>query len=210
MARPGIEPRSPGPLANTLLIRQMTQSRRKLVKTWSGPDWVIRSYLEVPENFMRFIFKDSTWFMFIQFACIVKFMFLAQFSVDHLPRLLVSVLIFLLCKFTYEKFHKYTNYWRPGKTCCHSNLIICLACFSHQRLLMVFHWRLSDSKFPQVSRTLLSIPADHSNVVVWMVSTRPLVSKLFNLCTIFWWLYRAPQLQLASLLLSCPIVFSVP
>ena len=43
--------------------------------------------------------------------------------------------------------------------------------------MMVFHWCLSDSKSPQVSRTLLSILADHNNVVVWMVSTRPLISK---------------------------------
>ena len=42
---------------------------------------------------------------------------------------------------------------------------------------MVFHGSLSDSKSAQVSRTLLSILADLSNVVVWMVSTRPLVSK---------------------------------
>ena len=37
---------------------------------------------------------------------------------------------------------------------------------------MVFHWRLSDSKSPQVSRTLLSILAVLNNAVVWMVSTR--------------------------------------
>ena len=42
---------------------------------------------------------------------------------------------------------------------------------------MVFHWRLSDSKSPQVSRTLFSILAVFSNVVVWMVSTRPPTSK---------------------------------
>ena len=42
---------------------------------------------------------------------------------------------------------------------------------------MVSHWVLSDSKFPQVSRTLLSILADLNNSVVWMVSTRPLTSK---------------------------------
>ena len=42
---------------------------------------------------------------------------------------------------------------------------------------MVFHWSLSDSKSPQVSRTLLSIPVVRNNVVVWMVSTRPLHSK---------------------------------
>ena len=37
---------------------------------------------------------------------------------------------------------------------------------------MVFHWRLSDSQSPQVSRTLLRILAVFNNAV-WMVSTRP-------------------------------------
>ena len=41
---------------------------------------------------------------------------------------------------------------------------------------MVFHWSLSDSKSPQVSRTLLSILAD-LNVVVWMVSAHSPISK---------------------------------
>ena len=49
--------------------------------------------------------------------------------------------------------------------------------FSHQYWLMVFHWRLSDSKSPQVSRTLLSILAVFNNAVVWMVSTCPPTSK---------------------------------
>ena len=43
--------------------------------------------------------------------------------------------------------------------------------FSHQRKLMVFHWSLSNSKSPRVSRTFLSILADLNNPVVWMVST---------------------------------------
>ena len=42
---------------------------------------------------------------------------------------------------------------------------------------MVFHWSLSDSKSPQVSRTLLSILAVFNNAVVWMVSTRSPTSK---------------------------------
>ena len=42
---------------------------------------------------------------------------------------------------------------------------------------MVFYWILSDSKSPQVSRTLLSILAVLNNAVVWMVSTRPPTSK---------------------------------
>ena len=48
---------------------------------------------------------------------------------------------------------------------------------------MVFHKSLSDCKSPQVSRTFLSILTVLSNVVVWMVSARPLISEsssLFN------------------------------
>ena len=44
--------------------------------------------------------------------------------------------------------------------------------------LRVFHWNLSDSKSPQVTRTLLSILADLNIAVVWMVSTCPPSSKL--------------------------------
>ena len=42
---------------------------------------------------------------------------------------------------------------------------------------MVFHWSVSDSKSPQVSRTRLSILAVLINAVVWIVSTRPPTSK---------------------------------
>ena len=42
---------------------------------------------------------------------------------------------------------------------------------------MVFHWSLSDSKSPQISRTLLSILAVFIKAVVWMVFTRPPTSK---------------------------------
>ena len=41
---------------------------------------------------------------------------------------------------------------------------------------MVFRWSLSDSKSPHVSKTLLSILADLSNAVVWVVSARPRIS----------------------------------
>ena len=52
-----------------------------------------------------------------------------------------------------------------------------LESFSHQLTLMILHKSLSDSKSPQVSRTLLSILAHFNNAVVWMVSLRPLISK---------------------------------
>ena len=48
---------------------------------------------------------------------------------------------------------------------------------------MVFHWSLSNSKSPQVSKTLLSILADRNNAVVWVVSTRPVISKFSCPCT---------------------------
>ena len=45
---------------------------------------------------------------------------------------------------------------------------------------MVFHWSLSDSMSHQVSRTLFSIMAVLNDVVVWMVSSRPPISKSSN------------------------------
>ena len=42
---------------------------------------------------------------------------------------------------------------------------------------MVSHWSLNENKSSKVSRTLLSILADLNNAVVWMFSTRPVISK---------------------------------
>ena len=39
-------------------------------------------------------------------------------------------------------------------------IISLMASFTHQLQLVVFHWSLSDSKTPQVSRTVISILAD--------------------------------------------------
>ena len=48
---------------------------------------------------------------------------------------------------------------------------------------MVFHWSLSDSKSPQVSKNLLNILNDLNNATAWMVSTRPLFSLSSCPCT---------------------------
>ena len=87
-----------------------------------------------------------------------------------LLRLFFSSLLFSLCD-------------RPGrqsllfgKFCLSDNYYSCYYNYS----LRVFHisvsWSLSDRKSPQVSRTLLSILTDLNNTVVWMLSTRPLIS----------------------------------
>ena len=46
---------------------------------------------------------------------------------------------------------------------------------------MAFSWSFSNSKSPQVSKTLLSILAFLNNAVVWKVSTRPPTSKSSSL-----------------------------
>ena len=61
---------------------------------------------------------------------------------------------------------------------------------------MVFPWSLSDSKSYQVSKADLSILADLSNAVVWMVSTHPLIFESSFPELILWWLYQEDQLQL--------------
>ena len=58
-------------------------------------------------------------------------------------------------------------------------IIFYLRIFFPQRLLIGFHYSFSDSKSPQVSRTLLSILAILKNDVVWMVSTRPQTSRSY-------------------------------
>ena len=45
---------------------------------------------------------------------------------------------------------------------------------------MVFHWSLSDSKSPLVSRTRLRILAVFSHAVIWIVSPRPPTFKSFR------------------------------
>ena len=51
---------------------------------------------------------------------------------------------------------------------------------------MVFHWSLSDSKSPQVSRTRLRILAVLSKAVIWIVSVRPPISKSIIIIIIIW------------------------
>ena len=79
--------------------------------------------------------------------------------------------------------------------------------FSHQRKLMVFHWRLCPSKSLWVSQTLLSILAVFNNAAVWMVSTRPQTSKSSRpfknpLVTV-----PKPPITIGKISPSCPIVF---
>ena len=76
--------------------------------------------------------------------------------------------------FLYAKIHPYilTGYSQS----LFIIIILLLETFSHQRYLMIVLWSLSDSNCSHVSRTLLSTLADLNSVVVWMISTPPLIS----------------------------------
>ena len=58
---------------------------------------------------------------------------------------------------------------------------------------MMFHWNLSDSKSPHVSRTLLSILANLNNFVVWMVWIFPPISNSSSLFPGPWELFYVHQ-----------------
>ena len=93
----------------------------------------------------------------------VKFQFLVHFPVRPLSHPGVSSLILVLSlirDWSFRFYHHIT----------YILLLLFTQRFSH-------HWSLSDSKSPQISRTLLSILAVLNNVVVWVVSTRPPTSK---------------------------------
>ena len=124
-----------------------------------------------------------------------KLQSLAQFPIDHLSHPVMPTLVFLLCPFAAFGFYNKCRLWGdidetylPPRnlhllfSCVLSILtfillFLLLQSFSHQCWLMVFHWNLTDSKSPQVSRTRLRILAVRSNSVVWIVSTHPQTSK---------------------------------
>ena len=68
---------------------------------------------------------------------------------------------YVVCHFLWRVWHIFL---------CHS-----LANLSYWRLLVFYYRSLSNNNSPQVSRTLLSILADHDNAVIRMNSILPLI-----------------------------------
>ena len=77
-------------------------------------------------------------------------------------------------------------------------LLLLLASISHHRQLVVVHWRLSDNKYPLVSRTLLSILFNLNNAVNGMVLILSLISY-----------YSSPFSKLLETRLSAPSTIGI-
>ena len=76
---------------------------------------------------------------------------------------------------------------------------------------MVFHWSLSDSKSLQVSWNHLSILANLSNAVVWIVSNCPLISNSSSLCMrpfMIQWIIIPTQISLVLYYLCANLLYS--
>ena len=83
-----------------------------------------------------------------------------------------------------------------------------LESFSYQLTLMVFHCHcLSDSKSPQVFRTLLSILSDLDDWMLFGWSRLVLFPSPVVPLLIIFWPYKEHQLQLVRTPLSCSTVF---
>ena len=92
-----------------------------------------------------FISISYHWFSFFHFSV-----------PNSIPISLLYILMVCVRDSSYYYYYYYYYYY------------LLLESFSHWCHLIVFDWKLRDSKSPQVTGNLLSILADLNNVVVWM------------------------------------------
>ena len=112
--------------------------------------------------------------------------------------------LFCLYHITYNYYYNY-YYWDVSKVILafsnfdfksFSYAILLLASFLRQFKWKVFHWSLSVSKSPQLSRTLLSILDNPSSALVWIVSILPRISYSPILFSFFLGLFQVLRLWL--------------
>ena len=122
-----------------------------------------RSTLRVEENFLELICKilfkhnQLNWSL-AQVHCIVNVFLILNVIRDSDMKVQSLIL---------EIFpRKVSGVSRLVGTIFTSIIILLLWSYSHQCQLVVFHWNLSKSRSPQISRTLLSILADFESAVV--------------------------------------------
>ena len=117
-------------------------------------------YLLVWSN-LNFL-HNSQWITLPTQSCLVLYSFGANLRLSFIMWLIVSFLsphnIYLLfcCVLSFVAL-----IWLALLL-----LLLFLASFPHHRKLMVFHWSLSDSKSPQVPRSLINILANFNNALI--------------------------------------------
>ena len=84
------------------------------------------------------------------------------------------------------------------------------ALISHARKVMAFHWSLSDSKCPQVSRTLLNIRVDFSSAVVEVVLVLLISGSLSLFIRFFGIVPRAKTTIGITVIFYIPLLFHIP
>ena len=138
----------------------ISKSQRILCVSFSKTDSGFCIYhLAVRSNF-NFL-HSSQWIPFLSQSCLV---------LNSLCAILRNTLIIWLMVSSLSPHNEHISFYS-------------FESFSHQCLLRVSHWGLSNSKSHQFSRTLLSIQADLNNAIVFMVTSRLLISKSSSPCT---------------------------
>ena len=151
--------------------------------------WFVFSISRNSVSLLRFPFLShfQVFTFAILLVCCLKYLyscFSSHFSSFYytsvlllLLLLLVATISFCLISFMFSSTLYCVMYiiLKAGKPRYYYHLFLYI--FSYRSYLMVFHWSFSDSKSPEISRTLLSILAVLNNAVVWMVSTRQPISK---------------------------------
>ena len=148
------------------------------------------------ELYVSFMITNSC-FLNIPLLCMVKFESLAQFPVNHFSRpssqVLYSFISNLLYSLSVPCFHHCDKLFHLNLLLQFSYILIYLilmeflfhslwvfhTSISWCEKLVIFHWSLSDSKSPQVSKTSLRILVYLNDAVVWMVSVLPDIQFLF-------------------------------
>ena len=118
----------------------------------------------------------------LQIDCLIKIQLLRKDDILHLPTnihrsFLSKCVNLVLLQTVFSQDHNLCLlYWILLLLL----LLLLFENFSHQYEVMIFDWSLSDSKSPQISRTLLNILADPINVLVWTFFICPLISQSYS------------------------------
>ena len=106
-------------------------------------DKAVCLYPKIPEIFVLLILHDGFWVVHISLIRMVKFKFLLQFSVDHLPNPVLSSLTHFIIIYSFRFFHISVSWWSFTGVWVTASLIKSPGPFSVFRLssiLLLYGW----------------------------------------------------------------------